>query len=131
MEEKVNRLGGKIKMNSSESKIAETSNQTAEKEVITDTEWEQYLEDQKTSGLSVKNWCREHGISSGSFYRYQRKSRENRKEDRELVPLAMPLSVQKIQGITISSERSGIRIDLPDHADPAQLTAIIEALKSC
>ena len=40
-------------------------------------EWERQIEEQKTSGLSVQEWCRQNGIATKTYYYHLRKVRED------------------------------------------------------
>lgn len=91
-------------------------------------EWQQRILDCQSSGMSVKAWCRENGISTGSYYFHLRKIRESVLEGNQIVALEKPKPVSS-SGIRIES--GSITITLPGNAAPEQLTAVLSALKSC
>ena len=39
-------------------------------------EWERQIEEQKTSGLSVQEWCEQNGIAAKTYYYHLRKVKE-------------------------------------------------------
>ena len=45
-------------------------------------EWEQQIEEQKTSGLSVQEWCRQNGIAAKTYYYHLRKTCSSPDTDR-------------------------------------------------
>ncbi len=91
-------------------------------------EWKRRMLDCQSSGMSVKAWCRENGISTGSYYFHLRKIRESVLEENRIVSLDPPNPVS-FSGIRIES--GGITITLPETVTPEQLTAVLSALKSC
>ena len=91
-------------------------------------EWQQRVLDCQNSGMSVKAWCQQNGISTGSYYFHLRKIRESVLEENQIIPLEPPKPVSST-GIRIES--AGITITLPENATPEQLAAVLSALKSC
>jgi hypothetical protein len=91
-------------------------------------EWQQRILDCQNSGMSVKAWCLENGISTGTYYFHLRKIRESVLEEQQLVPLQNP-EPKDSTGIRIES--GSITVTLPETVSPEQLTAVLSALKSC
>ena len=91
-------------------------------------EWQQRVLDCQNSGMGVKAWCQQNGISTGSYYFHLRKIRESVLEENQIIPLEPPKPVSS-SGIRIES--AGITITLPENAVPEQLAAVLSALKSC
>lgn len=95
---------------------------------VTLQEWQQRILNCQNSGMSVKAWCRENGISTGAYYFHLRKIRESVLEEQQLVPLQ---NLEPTASAGIRIETSGITVTLPETVSPEQLTAILSALKSC
>jgi len=91
-------------------------------------EWQQRILDCQNSGMSVKAWCQQNGISTGSYYFHLRKIRESVLEENQIIPLEPPKPVSS-SGIRIES--AGIIITLPETISAEQLAAVLSALKSC
>ena len=91
-------------------------------------EWQQRVLDCQNSGMSVKAWCQQNGISTGTYYFHLRKIRESVLEENQIVSLDLPKPVSS-SGIRIES--GGITITLPETVSAEQLTAVLSALKSC
>ena len=91
-------------------------------------EWQQRALDCQNSGMSVKAWCQQNGISTGSYYFHLRKIRESVLEENQIIPLEPPKPVSST-GIRIES--GSITITLPENAAPEQLAAVLSVLKSC
>lgn len=102
------------------------------KAAISLREWKQRVLERQSSGLTVREWCKENGITEGSYYFHLRKVREALLEEKQVVPV----SPGKPPASPVSSERiwietAEIRITLPECVSPEQLQAVVQALKSC
>lgn len=91
-------------------------------------EWQKRILDCQSSGMRVKAWCRENGISTGSYYFHLRKIRESVLEENQIVSLEKP---KPATSDAIHIESGSITITLPENASPEQLTAVLLALKQC
>ncbi|MBO5119394.1 hypothetical protein J6B78_05735, partial [Methanocorpusculum sp.] len=56
-------------------------------------EWQQRILECQSSGMSVKAWCQQNGISTGSYYFHLRKIRESVLEENQIIPLEPPKPV--------------------------------------
>ena len=99
-------------------------------------EWERQIEEQKTSGLSVQEWCRQNGIAAKTFYYHLRKVREDflrsgrsesdrakNETERAVVPI---LTAPVVGNITI--EKNGLRIILSENISAEKLMAVVDRL---
>lgn len=89
-------------------------------------EWRERILECQSSGLPVRRWCEEKGISFGSYYAHLRKFREEAITEHQFVPVGNAAPAGEIQ-----MEGSGIRVTLPGDASPEQLRAVTAALKPC
>lgn len=99
-------------------------------------EWEQQIEEQRSSGLSVQKWCRQNGINSRTYYNHFRKVREGflksgrsesdrakNETERAVVPI---LTAPVVGNITI--EKNGLHIILPENIPAEVLMAVVDRL---
>ena len=99
-------------------------------------EWERQIEEQKTSGLSVQEWCVQNGINPKTYYYHLRKVREDflksgksesdqaqNETERAVVPI---LTVPVVGNITI--EKNGLRIILPENIPAEVLVSVVDRL---
>lgn len=91
-------------------------------------EWQQRILDCQSSGMSIKEWCRQNGITPGSYYFHLRKLREALVEENRIVPLKKA-GAESSGKIEIQADR--LHITLPESVSPEQLTAVLTALKPC
>ena len=99
-------------------------------------EWERQIEEQKTSGLSVQEWCRQNGIAAKTFYYHLRKVREDflrsgrseidrakNETERAVVPI---LTAPVVGNITI--EKNGLHMILPENISAEVLVSVVDRL---
>lgn len=91
-------------------------------------EWRERIEACQSSGMRVKDWCEENGITVGTYYFHLRKLREAMQEESQIVSLAQPKPAQNRE---IEIRAGELQIRLPESASPEQLQAILRELKSC
>ena len=95
------------------------------------SEWAERVSACRNSGLSVKTWCRENGVSEQTYYKWQRRLYElaqNQQENRfaEVTPPALNRS-----GIAITIQIGGTELAVHNGADAATVEAVLRAVKSC
>ena len=88
--------------------------------------WQERILSCQESGKTVTAWCEENGIAASTYYRKLRKMREEMLSSEQQI---VPLKPRTAHGIRITAGE--INIAMPEDADPEQLKAIIEALKTC
>ena len=66
--------------------------------------WVAIIRDQKSSGLTIKDYCQEHGLSQNAYYYWLRKSRRAALQATDIsfteVPVANPAPVYPDTGFT-------------------------------
>ena len=94
-------------------------------------EWAERVSAYRSSGLSIKTWCRENGVSEQTYYRWQRRLynlAQNQQENRfaEITPQALNRS-----GIAVTVQFGGVELSVHNGADAATVEAVLQAVKSC
>lgn len=95
------------------------------------SEWAERVTACRSSGQSVKTWCRENGVSEQTYYKWQRRLYElaqNQQENRfaEITAPAMNRS-----GVAVTVQLGGVELDIHNGADAATVEAVLRAVKSC
>ena len=95
------------------------------------SEWAERITACRSSGQSVKTWCRENGVSEQTYYKWQRRLYElaqNQQEHRfaEITAPAMNRS-----GVAVTVQLGGVELDIHNGADAATVEAVLRAVKSC
>lgn len=91
-------------------------------------EWEGRILACQQSGMSVRSWCQENGVTTGAYYHHLRKIRESMLTEKEIVPLKKPQTTAN-EGIRI--ETGELRVTVPENVSSEMVAAILSALKSC
>lgn len=91
-------------------------------------EWERRITACQQSGMSVRGWCQENGVTTGAYYHHLRKIRESMLTEKEIIPLKKPQTTAN-EGIRI--ETGELRVTVPESVSPEMVAAILSALKSC
>ena len=95
------------------------------------SDWAERVSACRSSGLSVKTWCRENGVSEQTYYKWQRRLYElaqNQQENRfaEITP-------QRISNnsIAVTVQIGSVELSVHNGADAATVEAVLRAVKSC
>lgn len=97
------------------------------------TEWAARISDCRNSGQSVLAWCKENGICSQTYYKWQRRLFEAAKVQHEAQfaeitsQYAKPLSGD----IAVTVRVGEIEVAIHSGADSATIAAVLQILKSC
>lgn len=87
-------------------------------------EWSAQIEAQQTSGLTIREWCKENGIKPNTYYNRLRKVREQYMENSQtVVPVSVPRSSENI-----CIEKNGLHISLPADVSVELMTALVREL---
>ena len=98
--------------------------------IKTDVKWEEWKEQvnsQITSGLTVKEWCRQNKVNEKTYYYHLRRIREKLCDEQEhsVVPVNVPeLKVSS----KIHIEKNGLSIILPSDISAKTLMALVHEL---
>ena len=96
--------------------------------------WAERIAECRSSGKSVRAWCRENEISEKTYYYWQRKLYQQMISATEGVDFAeIPHEVQTGQSTGTAAKvcLSGARIEVYPEADAQMIRVILETLKSC
>ena len=96
--------------------------------------WAERIAECRSSGKSVRAWCRENEISEKTYYYWQRRLYQQMLSTVERVDFAeIPRGIQTGQstGAAIKVCLSGATIEVYPGADAQMIQVILETLKSC
>ena len=96
-------------------------------------EWAERITECRNSGLSVRSWCLQNGISEPTYYKWQKKLYEMAKTQQksrfaEITPrqtLAGPSSV------AVTLRLGAVTAEIHNGADAATLETVLRILRSC
>ena len=96
--------------------------------------WAERIAECRSSGKSVRAWCRENEISEKTYYYWQRRLYQQMVSATERVDFAeIPREAQtsRSSGVAAKVCLSGATIEVYPGADAQMIHAILETLKSC
>lgn len=90
-------------------------------------EWQKQVNSQITSGLTVKEWCRQNNVNAKTYYYHLRRVREKLYDEQEhsVVPVYVP---EFTASNKIHIEKNGLSITLPSDISTQTLTALVHEL---
>ena len=95
------------------------------------THWKQHIEAWQASGLSQAAYCRQHGVSPGTF---SARLREHRALPERAAPALIPVRLEPAKpetppaGPLVLRTASGHRLELPASAEPRWLAELLRCL---
>ena len=96
--------------------------------------WAERIAECRSSGMSVRAWCRENEISEKTYYYWQRKLYQQMISSTQRVDFAeIPRGLQTGQSTGAAAKvcLSGATIEVYPRADAQMIRVILETLKSC
>ena len=95
-------------------------------------QWAQVVAQCRDSGLSVRQWCQEHGVNVSSYYKWQRKVYDAAKAQQESRFVEVtPVQPVDIGSIAVTVRIAGAEAEIHNGADAATVEAVLRVLKSC
>ena len=95
-------------------------------------QWAQTVAQCRDSGLSVRQWCQEHGVNVSSYYKWQRKVYAAAKAQRESRFVEVtPVQPAAVGDVAVTLRIAGAELHIHNGADAATLEAVLRAVKSC
>ncbi len=101
-------------------------------------EWGLAIQDCRSSGLSVREWCRQRGVTPTTYYRWEREvlSGIRRKDGVErsgtaFVELPAPQPLRNVSECTATLNIGSGSIDLYQEINPELLRTLVELLRTC
>lgn len=95
--------------------------------------WAERVSECRNSGQSVLTWCKEHGICSQTYYKWQKRlynmaQAQNEGQFAEITP---DVRVQDATPVAVTVHAAGIAADIHNGADPATVEVVFRILKLC
>ena len=94
--------------------------------------WAERVNACRSSGRTVKDWCKESGICEQTYYRWQKRLFEMAREQRERrFAEITPERVDHLDGIAVTVRVAGAEVDIRSGADAATVETVLRILQSC
>ena len=92
-------------------------------------QWVQIVSQCRDSGLSVRQWCQEHGVNISSYYKWQRKVYAMAQAQQEIQ--FAEVTPERPVGVAVTVRIAGAEADIHNGADEATVETVLRVLKSC
>ena len=96
------------------------------------------IQECRSSGLSVREWCRQRGVTSTTYYRWEREVLSSicgkdaiRHPGTEFVELPAPQQFRNVSERTATLNIGNGSIDLYQKVEPDLLRTLVELLRQC
>lgn len=95
------------------------------------SEWAERVSACRSSGQSVKTWCRENGVSEQTYYKWQRRLYELEQSQQESRFAEVTQQRVNRNGTAVSVQIGGVELTIHNGAAAATAEAVLRAVKSC
>ena len=95
-------------------------------------QWAQTVAQCRDSGMSVRQWCQEHGVNVSSYYKWQRKVYAAAKAHQENSFVEVtPVQPVCSDSVAVTVRIVGVEAEIHNGADAATVETVLRILKSC
>jgi hypothetical protein len=96
-------------------------------------EWATRIAECRNSGQSVLSWCKENGVCTQTYYKWQRRLFEMAKKQQEpqFAEISPPIVENRTDNISITVQVAGVEAKIHAGADIATVEAVLRILKLC
>ena len=95
------------------------------------SEWAERVSACRSSGQSVKTWCRENGVSEQTYYMWQRRLYELAQDGQENRFTEITPQRMSNNSIAVTMQIGSVELSIHNGADAATVEAVLRAMKSC
>lgn len=91
----------------------------------------------RSSGMTVRAWCQENGLSEKSYYYWQRRLFQTLSEQQQSIrqpafaEITPTPNVRPSSGLAVTVRTSGVEAEIYNGADAATVETVLRILKSC
>ena len=95
------------------------------------SEWAERVTACRSSGLSVKTWCQENGVSEQTYYKWQRRLYElaQKQQENRFAEITPQAKSRSDNAVTV--QIGDVELAIHNSADAATVEAVLRAVKSC
>ena len=95
-------------------------------------EWAARITECRESGLTVKQWCFDHDISTQTYYRWQKRLFDmvKVKQESQFADVT-PVRPVHMGGVAMTIRLYGVEAEIYNGADAETVEAVLRAVKSC
>jgi len=95
-------------------------------------EWSQRVTECRSSGLTVRNWCEQHGINEKTYYYWQRRIWDSMNKSRSSRFVQIPAEAVSVgQNTAVRIRINGAEAEICAGTDATTIEAVCRALREC
>lgn len=96
------------------------------------SQWSSQIAECRNSGLTVRQWCENHGIPQSTYYTWQKQVFQAMSCENEFVEVHVQSEPERCQAQTIATVSvGGITAEVHVGTDEASMVALFRAMKTC
>ena len=91
----------------------------------------------RSSGMTVRDWCQENGLSEKTYYYWQRRLFQTLSEQQQVIQqpafaeITPTPNVRPSSGVAVTIRIPGVEAEIYNGADAATVETVLRILKSC
>ena len=87
----------------------------------------------RNSGQSVLAWCKEHGVCSQTYYKWQRRvfAMVMEQQETQFAEVTPVVGMRGTASVAMTIHVAGVSADIHNGADPSTVEAVLQILKRC
>lgn len=95
--------------------------------------WAERISECRSSGLSVRTWCKENGVCEQTYYKWQKKifTMAKAQQGLQFAEVTPVITMNSNSQIAISIHAGGIAANVHNGADPTTVESVLRILKLC
>ena len=95
--------------------------------------WAERVSECRNSGQSVLAWCKEHGVCSQTYYKWQKRLYALAQTQREtqFAEVTPVVGMRGTASVAMTIHVAGVSADIHNGADPSTVEAVLQILKRC
>ena len=95
--------------------------------------WAERVSECRNSGQSVLAWCKEHGVCSQTYYKWQKRlyALAQAQQETQFAEVTPVVGMRGTASVAMTIHVAGVSADIHNGADPSTVEAVLQILKRC
>ena len=93
--------------------------------------WAERVSECRNSGQSVLAWCKEHGVCSQTYYKWQKRlyALAQAQQETQFAEVTPVVGMRGTASVAMTIHVAGVSADIHNGADPSTVEAVLQILK--
>ena len=95
--------------------------------------WAERVSECRNSGQSVLAWCKERGVCSQTYYKWQKRlyALAQAQQETQFAEVTPVMGMRETASVAMTVHVAGVSADIHNGADPSTVAAVLQILKRC